>query len=360
MEVHLLRWYNQHRVHILVWILYILYESVIVGIVFGAYGHPISYIFHFALTILYFYLHSDFLLPWAVAKKKWSFWRVPLIVIVLIIFYVVGHYLVNLLLGWLNLLIGERINFGHDFVLRNFYRSIYFMGFSTGYYFLKNYLNERRKTESLEKDKLHTIIKQQNIEQELSNAQNAYLKAQISPHFLFNTLDFIYHNVNKHSEVAGDAIISLSEMMRFAIDSGHIDGKISLFDEIQQVNNLIFLNQIRKSNQLHFHFTYPKTDFEIRIIPLLLLTLAENIFKHGVLTDPESPAAISISIDQEKLTIITNNLMSKKELVGSNGSGIKNIQRRMMDSYGNLSNFEYSVSKDQFLTVLTIPTEFLR
>jgi two-component system LytT family sensor kinase len=360
MKVKALLWLNRNKIHVLVWISYVLYESVIIAILFNVYAHPLIYIVHSIIIIVYFYVHSDLLLPWSIKNRRNAFWRVPLIVIAQILIYIATHHLVNYLLALVDIVSYNSVKFNTDFIFRNFYRAIYFMAFATGYYFLKNYLNERKKTEKLERERLHNIINKQKIEQELSIAQNAYLKAQINPHFLFNTLDFVYHNVNKHSEVAGDTIIRLAEMMRFAIDSDQMEGTIELIEEIEQVNHLLFLNQVRRNNQLHINFFYSDNVEKVKIIPLVLLTLTENIFKHGDLTNAASPARIAITLDRHQLYIDTSNFVNHDEITPKSQSGLINIKKRLIYAYNNQARFDYHIDNNRFVVNIAIPIALLK
>ncbi|WP_162796358.1 sensor histidine kinase [Pedobacter namyangjuensis] len=246
-------------------------------------------------------------------------------------------------------------------IIRNLYRGIYFFGFSTGYYFLSTYLRERKRAQELEQDKLKAIIQHQQMQQELTNAQNAFLKAQINPHFLFNTLDFVYHNVNKHSPMAGEAVARLAEMMRFAIAAGEREQNIRLGDEIEQVENLIFLYQIRKNNGLAISFIYPEEALELKIIPLVLLTLVENVFKHGYLTsDEKDRAEIILAIDGEVLRIETNNSIGRLQTLMSNKTGLKNVDERLGFAYGKNYAFSHEAKGNKFSVRLSIAISLLQ
>jgi two-component system LytT family sensor kinase len=353
-------WFKRNKIQVWIWTLFIFYENVVVVVLFGIYAHPFIYIFHYIIIISFFYVHAHYLMPRVTRNKRNIFWKACLIMIVQIPIYVLMHYLVNYLLAYINIIPFASVKLDKDFIIRNCHRGTYFIGFSTGYYFLKNYFNERKKTEELERERLNNIINRQSIEQELVLAQNAYLKAQINPHFLFNTLDFVYHNVNMHSEVAGETIIRLAEMMRFAIDSDQMEGKIMLSEEIQQVNNLIFLNQVRKNNQLNVKFYFTDSINQIKIIPLIVLTLVENIFKHADLTNSSSPANISVDMNQEKLEISTSNLMNHSEFKSNHQSGINNIQKRLQHAYGDEAKLYCFINQHHFLVTITIPLKLLK
>ncbi|HAD14804.1 MAG TPA: hypothetical protein DCF33_20445, partial [Saprospirales bacterium] len=120
------------------------------------------------------------------------------------------------------------------------------------------------------------------LEMEKSQANFNFLKAQINPHFLHNTLNFLYAKSLPYSEELSEGILTLSDIMRYALDEQtRQDGKALLADEVEHVNNVIKINQLRFENQLQVHFTVQGSLEGLRIAPFVLITLVENAFKHG-------------------------------------------------------------------------------
>lgn len=311
------------------------YEFILVGLIFeDGFGNPVVYLSHYAIFILFFYIHSDIILPLIARNFSHVVLIAPLLLIMECSLYVFCQYADTYILFLLGIQ-KKMFALNHLLIWRNVYRAILYMGFATGYYFLKTYLAERKRTEALERQRLHAIIKAQQMEQDLTHAQNAFLKAQISPHFLFNTLDFVYHNVNQHSEIAGETIIKLSEMMRFAMESNVANSQIRLIDEILQVKNLIALHQLRKDHQIPIEFSYDDKVLDLLLIPLILLTLVENMFKHGNLSQSSSPACIRLDLKGDFLYIYTANLINHEVNLKGNNSGLKNIKQRLDHAYGN-------------------------
>ncbi len=348
------------KIHLLVWVLYVFQEIVPTSILSGNYVNPLIYLAHYAVIIGFFYFFSDYSLPWALKTK--TVWKIILIVCVQITVYTCAQYLVTLLLIFFKLRINKQshIDFDTIFVLRNFYRCVLFMMFATGYYFLKNYLKELKKTQELERQRLEGIIERERSAQEMVIAQNAILKAQINPHFLFNTLDFIYHKVYHHSETAGEAVIKLAQLMRFAINSHQMEQSVILSEEIEQVENLLHLYQIRKSTPLNLLFFYDENVKPLKMIPLVLLTLVENIFKHADLNKEKDPAVLRLVIVEERLYISTDNLINPKQAIQRNKSGLANIQKRLCYAYGNEIVFEQTSTPTHFKVNISIPLKLLK
>lgn len=226
------------------------------------------------------------------------------------------------------------------------YRSFFFISFSCAYYTLLNFLKEREANVILEKQHLIGIIKQQDTQNELNKTINAYLKAQINPHFLFNTLNFIYNHARKTAPLAAEAIMTLSEMMRYAVRSENADSFISLAAEIEQVENLIHLHQLRQNNTLQVVFDYSGITDDVRFIPLVLMTMAENIFKHGNLSKASKPAMFSISASDGQLFISSENLVNEHKDQSGEGIGLDNIHKRLLHAYNERVVFSHHTDKD--------------
>lgn len=354
MKQTLANFYKKYKLHLLCWFIFVMYESVITSIVFYNWVNPIIYLSHYFVFITFFYIHADYALPWALKYKKGVYFLLPLIIILEGIGHMGFQYADSYLLRYLEITkIDVKIDLNS--ILMNVYRSITFLMFSTGYFFLRTFLKERKKREELEKERLQSIISKQQMEQELAQAQHAFLKAQINPHFLFNTLDFIFHEVNNYSEVAGEAIIRLADMMRFAINTDQIEGDIDLGNEIEQVENLLYLHAITKSGEKNILFDYSMAVSRLQFIPLVLLTLVENILKHGDVSRPDDKATISAEVIDDQLVIKTVNLIGHKPPLRSNHSGLANVAKRLKFAYQEAASFTYGTHEGHFCTEVKVP-----
>jgi two-component system LytT family sensor kinase len=350
---------ENHKIHLLFWGSFITWEVVFVGLFFGEFGHPLTYSAHYLLIIILFYTHASLLLPWALNREQQAFWRIPFVISVetggfIIFSFLVDHLLINY--GYMK--VQNQLSLSLQYLLKTLYREIYFLGFSTGLYYLTTYLIEKKKTGELEKRHLIAIIEKQKAEEEVIKAQNAFLLSQINPHFFFNTLDYLYHNVLETSPKSAEAISILATMMRFAIDADKVGDYIRLGDEIEQVENLIYLNQLRE--HLAIRLEVEEESRDIWLIPLVILTLTENIFKHGNLKEPSLEAVIRITIDEENLCIQTTNLMYQQRESVKSGNGLLNIEKRLKNTYGKDILMKYgSLDKSIFDVNIVLPLSVL-
>jgi LytS/YehU family sensor histidine kinase len=153
-----------------------------------------------------------------------------------------------------------------------------------------------KRIDDLENTQLRNELQNQALEKALLATENAYLKSQINPHFLLNTLNFLYNSVSKLSEKIADSVMTLSDIMRYALTNADEDGKVKLESEIEHISNFIKLNQARFNQRLCIELLMEGDPEGLRIIPLVLITLAENVFKYGDLLSESYPAKINIII----------------------------------------------------------------
>lgn len=193
-------------------------------------------------------------------------------------------------------------------------------------------------------------------ENEKANAELAFLKAQINPHFLFNTLNGIYALTVKKSDAAPDAVSRLSAIMRYVITEAHHD-TVSLELEIAQIRNLIELQKLRLTSSTTVTFEVSGNFTGLTIVPLILMTFIENAFKHGVSTEQDSPILIQLRVDDErKLRFHVRNKKPKHRSGNhdSGGIGLENTKRRLEQVYGGRHDLIMRNGANDFLVDLVI------
>ncbi|GGG29653.1 sensor histidine kinase [Pontibacter amylolyticus] len=227
--------------------------------------------------------------------------------------------------------------------LRATWRCVYFMSFSTAYWFVRQTVKDQRRINQMKLASVQAEREKAELEKGLIRSQNALLQAQISPHLLFNTLNFIYNSVQDVSPKASEGVLLLSEVMHYALQRVHEDGKTDLQHEVEHIEKYIALNQLRFSYPLHLQMKCSGR-LQGRIPPLLLLTFVENTFKHGDLTDPTQAACISVSHHQDQLHFSTNNKKRKHHGGRGYGIGIQNAKTRLGEFY---DEEEYSLTIEE-------------
>src|SRR5215211_2873226 len=216
--------------------------------------------------------------------------------------------------------------------------TFFLIGLSLLIAYLTHLRDEQKQSKVLKEQKMQ-------LEVEKSQANFNFLKAQINPHFLHNTLNFLYAKSLPYSTELSEGILTLSDIMRYALSEGNAkDGKAPLKDEIEHVWNVIKINQLRFSNKLNVEFEVNGSVDNLHIIPFVLITLVENAFKHGDLKDQTHPIEIKLDVDRKKMRFfcINKKKTGPKEL--STGVGLDNIEKRLDLAYGK--NYSFNIKND--------------
>jgi len=323
--------------------------------VLGRLESPHVYLVYYPINIGYFYgclyIHR---LTFRFTKVRLI--KGALIFIVLLTAYLAIKGLADFMLDEHQINERQSMVYIKGFFQRNLFRALYFTVLATFYWAAEHVSLSREEVSRAEKVKLMTEKENAELEMALAKAENAYRQQQLNPHMLFNTLNFIYTNVQRHSDDAARCVWLLSEIMRFSLEASGIDGKVVLENEASQIENLLEIN--------HYRFPYPifidvdmEGNFQLfRIIPLILLTLTENVFKHGNLTEAQHPATIKLYVDDQGcLTFVTRNLKKpKSEHQRNQQIGLQNVRIRLDAEYKGNYKLEIGEPADQFELTLTL------
>ena len=205
---------------------------------------------------------------------------------------------------------------------------------------------------SLETEQRMAELEKQSIENEMQ-----YLKYQINPHFLMNTLNNIHAMIDFDTELAKHSVMELSRMLRHVLyDSS--GSQTSLDKEVEFLHNYIELMRIRYIDDVKITINTPdlNTCRKVTMPPLLLIVLVENAFKHGISYKKESYIDINIAVDKESLTCVVANSRHSAQTTEHSGIGLNNITKRLdllfAKSYTLTTD---STSNDKYIVELVIP-----
>lgn len=234
-------WLFRYRIHLIAWTVFIFWESILTGLIFGAFGKLGNYVIHYIVNISLFYIHV-WMLEKLIVFPRQAVWKIPLFVILELAIYCYGVWAMDMWLIKHTDLIPQGFIPTITRMYRLLWRSSFFLLFATGYFYLKRYNSEKAEKERIEKQRFQMLIDRERMDKELVMAKNAFLKAQINPHLLFNTFEFIHQKIRQHSPEDAQVMIYLSDMMRFAAATEHNEGYVKLSEEITQCQNLIKLH----------------------------------------------------------------------------------------------------------------------
>lgn len=264
--------------------------------VFSFYNWAFSYTIVIMAVI---WVNHFALIPYFFDKKKYVIYGVLLVGTILLGSYLKGYP-----------------NRGLVGVYKMFFYLIYSTGTGMAAYFLRRSILMQRQEEEKE-------ILQKEIELN-------YLKEQVNPHFLFNSLNSIYSLSRQQSSETPEVVMQLSELMRYQLESSK-KNTVLLKEELEFVENYLLLEEKRLSKRCNVEFLIDGDVLELTIAPMLLIPFVENAIKHGAqATNEPSKIDISVSVKSTQLNFCDEN--SKPETIANSkreGFGLENVKRRL-------------------------------
>ena len=196
------------------------------------------------------------------------------------------------------------------------------------------------------------ILQKERVKNELD-----YLKAQINPHALFNSLNTVYGHIEKNNQIARNTLLQFSELLRYQLYDCS-EEKVSLEKEIGYLTNYISFHRLRKDETLLVSFQIENIEPGLQIAPLLLVVLIENAFKFvGNSSDKENKICIQLSTDGKLLHSLISNTKEFQEADTDNkskGIGVANLQRRLELLYKGKYEYRVINEKNVYKSFLTI------
>jgi hypothetical protein len=197
------------------------------------------------------------------------------------------------------------------------------------------------------------------IEKEHMQSELAFLQNQVSPHFFMNTLNNIHSLIEDDQKLAQNAVIKLSEMMRYLLyESGR--GTTTLTKEIEFLRSYIKLMQLRVDDSVKVSFDLPDNFVNVSLPPLLFISFIENAFKHGVSYREPSSLTFKMIQNPGSLEFIAVNTVSSyhnsDSMVHHVGIGLENIKKRLTLLYSDKYQLNIENSDKEFKVKLIIPT----
>ena len=371
------------KIHILVWLMYTLYISLIIKYF---YSFPLSIAFisqtvlHRLGDIFLFYINTEWILP-----KYFKIIRILSLIIFFtlsILIYVYYFYVLEFyIFQFLSITIPDDNPVPSTVVSQAVFTGSNFIIFALGYYFSQRVIQQQKEIAQKEveianekavvaeqqlvlvkKEKELVEEKEKNaiLAKEKAQAEMAFLRAQINPHFLFNTLNLIYGKViTAKKEIAGELIIEFSDMMKYATSTKMQEETVDLAGELKFVNS--YLSMFKARNQQNAHIDYEDEGYfgSHRIVPMVLITMVENALKHGLVDDSNNPVVIRASLIDDFFVFMVRNPKNPypHDIAGkgNTGVGVPNIIKRLNAVYkkGGFT-LESEDLKDDYIVTFTV------
>ncbi len=300
-------------IHILVWVAFLLVPLIFIESATGRERFMMMGWFQQILMGAYFYYNFLYLIPVFLLKKKmWSYFLMLLAGLVAI--------------SGLNILFAlataDIIEHRHPFNLWRtaffpFYPAVLAFALSSSVRITMEWFKNERQKKEMEAEKLASEL--------------AFLKSQVNPHFLFNILNNICSLARKKSDETENAIIKLSQIMRYMLQDSK-DEKVSLEKEVEYLQSYIELQRLRLPDTVKIDFITEGRPELYSIEPLLLIPFVENAFKHGISYQRASEIKIRLICNGQTLSLSVGNQIARHQgdmVEQGSGIGLKNVIRRL-------------------------------
>lgn len=237
---------------------------------------------------------------------------------------------------------------GHPWPAYDFISNVFFYYFpryfvyGLMYFFAENWYKTRHLQQALQKER--------------SAAELAFLRSQLNPHFLFNTLNDIYSLAYQKSEQTPDALLKLSELLRYMLREGNED-IVSLGQEVRYLESLVKLQQISCKSNAFIKFYPVGVIDEQKVASLLFVSFVENAFKHGIINDPRNPVNISLLADPGEIRFSISNKINDAQKDSTGGIGLNNVRRRLELIYPGKHTLNISEANNFYKVNLVIKTK---
>lgn len=307
--------------HIIAITLFIAFEILVIK-TNGDIYQWFHYVSFYVELLLLFYFYAHVCYPKIIAYKS----SLPIVIGILVFCFSLSTAL-TLAINHISryFLTGELSLRTHPQTLVNaIWRSLSIMTMSAIYWFLLHTKEQHRKEIALLKGQNEQAIR-------LKELEIAYENARINPHFLFNTLQFIYREVAPLSSQAEQAVYNLAEIMRYAMTTLPEDGKVPLHEELRMVSLFLDLARQRAGESFYLEYINSIGDQPVpyRLPPHMLLTLVENMLKHGLTNDPTQRPLLLFVLDGNTLYVVIRNAKRPYAIRATGGMGMQNLIARL-------------------------------
>jgi sensor histidine kinase YesM len=346
------------RRHLLFWLSWWVFQSFLYS--FAAYGMQIPYFKRFPLSVIEALF---FLVPHMFLAYSLMYWAVPKLLlrgkyaltVVGVALLCLGTAIISSLIAVFVLPNIRVLLLGKIFIPPTHpYQVNFFIGLMAG---LRGAITIGGMAAAIKLMKYWYMKEQRNLQLQKENVdvQLELLKAQIHPHFLFNTLNNIYSYTQESAPVASRLVMGLSEMLRYMLYECN-QPLVPLSKELKLLQDYIVLEQIRYNHQLDINLDLPTDTRDLYIAPLLLLPFVENCFKHGTSQVLEHPwVSLHISLEENFLKMkLVNGKAPDYVPAKAAGIGIVNVRKRLDLIYPGNYFLKVNNSEDVFVVNLRV------
>jgi two-component system, LytTR family, sensor kinase len=321
------------RIHAIAWIIYTFYYAFLVKLF---YHIPISEAF-VARVLLYrlgeialFYANVNLVFSRFTTYKKITY-LLFIFLICLIAFLLYFYLLEYYLFLFFEISVTKSPPVFDHFIAGSVLQASTFIIYALGYSFAQRVIQQQIE---IGKEKERNA----QLEKEKAEVEYTFLRSQVNPHFMFNTLNMLYEQVRKLKPGVGDLVIQFAGMIRYATSKAMQQDEVGLKEELQFVDDFLDIQKRRFKDALLIDYKKEGDVQSQRIVPMVLFTFIENAIKHGMNDDPEFPLIIRMSIIQDRFTFMVHNRKNMKPHgfdKGETGISLEILRKRLNAVYKN-------------------------
>lgn len=277
-------------------------------------------------------------------KEKGIIWNISSFFVVFIVMSLIGYIYIFGVLPFMGVVVYSTKSF-KPFLQEAVLGYIKFFAFALLFFHIRESFKKDKRLRLLHEEKLYleklknqkelenAELKQQELkaQQERLQFEYAFLRSQVNPHFLLNTLNMLFSEAMDYSPELAENILKLSSIMRYSLESLEFEsGKVLVQKELEHLQNLIDINNLRFGKSKNIIYEVEGNLDGQMIPPLAFITIVENAFKYGDLKDPLNPLVIKVFLEDKKVSFYCRNKKRANTLqLSSFNIGITNLGKRL-------------------------------
>jgi two-component system LytT family sensor kinase len=278
------------------------------------------------------YINTQLFIPLLLRKEKHFWYGISILLSIVLLIIVSGFF------NWLAT--NNSPTYTNGILFTYFFTGLRIVFLSYLLYIAMEWIDQKFLLQEIEIEKLH--------------AEKQYLKNQLNPHFLFNTLNNLHGLMLTNKDSAAEALLRFSDFLQYIVYTSE-EKCISLSKEIQLVQDYLLLEKLRISKDKTIEYIVPASDSKYLIAPLILLPLVENAVKHGIHSSGKNAfLKMSITVNDNQLDLFISNSKGKGNAAKGKGIGLKNLKRRLELEYPHQHSLSFQEEEDTYTTHLQL------
>lgn len=350
--------FKMFLLHTVAWLMYAIFlfaaarltkpNITIIGVIF--YLLPFCVTFYISIYCLHLY------------KEKGVLWSIASFFIVFIVMASIGYGYIFFLLPSAGIVVYSSTNF-KPFIQEALLGYVRFFAYALLYFYISQSFKKEQTLRLLQQEKSqkeleNAILKQQELkaQQEKLQFEHAFLRSQINPHFLHNTLNTLFSEAMDYSPELAENILKLSSIMRYSLEALEFEsGKVLVKKELEHLQTLIEINNLRFGKSKTIEYNVEGEVSNQMVPPLSFITIIENAFKYGDLKDPEIPLIIHVVLKKDEVYFYCRNKIKKSGMqFSSYHIGLSNLEKRLDVAFKDKYEMKAGKENNLYIFELTV------